>query len=36
MRSQGFPMMCIFLLGAGLCFLIPKTQPDLRTGLVAL
>jgi hypothetical protein len=29
-------MMCIFLLGAGLCFLIPKDQPNLRTGLVVV
>lgn len=29
-------MMCIFLLAAGLCFLIDRAQEQLRTGLVAL
>ena len=29
-------MMCIFLLAAGLCFLIPKENGTTRTGLVAL
>jgi sugar porter (SP) family MFS transporter len=32
----GFPMMFIFLLGAGLCFIIPAEQAQLRTGLVAM
>jgi len=31
-----FPVMCIFLLAAGLCFLISKNKGKLRTGLVAL
>ncbi|KAJ7178181.1 sugar transporter-like protein [Mycena filopes] len=31
----GFPMMFLWLLAAGLCFLISDSQPQLRTGLVA-